>query len=104
GVAAGERIDRRVAELSERLGRKSRAVSGGAVEDNRLVPVGNRLLDPRLDVAARDVDRSGDVPLVPLVALADVHEGWGLVGGEQARGLGGVYLIDLGLDLLQELA
>ena len=36
--------------------------------------IGHELLDPRLEVAARDVDRALDVALLELVLLADVDE------------------------------
>ena len=50
------------------------------------------------------MDRAGDVPLVPLVLLADVEEQRRVVGLEQARAPVGVDLLDLGLDLVQQLA
>src|SRR5213080_747090 len=74
GVAAGERDDVLVAELLERLRREGRAVAGGAVEEDRLGAIGGRLLDARLEVAARDVDRARNPPLGPFVQLADVDD------------------------------
>ena len=48
-------------------------------------------------------ERAGDDPLVPLVLLADVEEKRARLGVEQLARLGGVDLVDLGLDLLEQL-
>ena len=73
-VPAREVDDVDVAELLERLRREGGAGAAGAVDDDARAAVGDGALDARLEVAARYVDRAGDVPLVPLVALADVDE------------------------------
>src|SRR5213078_3891091 len=87
GVTAGERDDVLVAELFERLRGEGRAVAGGAVEENRLGAIGGRLLDARLEVAARDVDRARKSSLGPFVQLARLPD---------------VDLVDLRLDLLEQ--
>ena len=56
------------------MGSKRRAISGGAVEDDRLRLVARLALDARLEMAARDVDRAGDVPGLVLVVLAHVDQ------------------------------
>ena len=104
GVAAGERDDVLVAELLERLRGERGAVAGLAVEDDRLRAVGGGALDARLEVPARHVDRAGEVAFAPLVRLADVDEERRLGGVEELAGAHGVHLLDLGLDLLQQLA
>jgi hypothetical protein len=101
---AGERDDVLVPELLERLGREGRAGARLAVEDDRLSPVGGGALDPGLEVAARDVDRAGEVPLAPLVLLTDVDEERPRSRIEQLASARGVDLADLGLHLLQQLA
>src|SRR5581483_291418 len=58
-VAAGERDDALVAELLERLRRERGARAAGAVDEHRARAVRRDLLDPRLEVAARDVHRAG---------------------------------------------
>src|SRR5207247_1365989 len=55
-------------------------------------------LDPRFEAPARDVDRAGDVPLVPLVVAADVDPRRAV---ELLR-LAGVDLLDLCLRLLEK--
>ena len=60
---AGHRLDVLVAEvLGQRVGGERRAVARGAVEDDALRAVGDRALDARLEVAARDVLGAGQVP------------------------------------------
>src|SRR5204863_3759498 len=76
--------------------------AGGAVEDERLGPVGHGLLDPRLEVSTRDVDGAGDAALVPLVALAHVDEE--RVGAEALVRARPVDLIDLGADVAEDVA
>ena len=90
-----------VAELGERLGREGRPVAGRAVEDDGARAVRRGLLDPRLEVPARNVHGAGDPALLPLVALAHVDEDSALV--HEALGAGGVGLFDLGLDGLEQL-
>ena len=67
------------------------------------VPVGHRLLDAGLEVAARDVNRPRDGALVPLAALPHVDED-GRVGLPKLGRPRGVDLLDLALDLLEQLA
>src|SRR4029077_14806540 len=66
GEAAGERDDVLVAELAKRLRAEHGAVAGRAVDDDRLGVVGRCGFDAGLEIPARDVDRAGDLPLVPL--------------------------------------
>jgi hypothetical protein len=98
GEPAGERDDVLVAELFERLRRERRPVAGLAVEDDRLRPIGCGALDARLEVPARHVHRAGEVPLAPLVLLADVDEERRLERAEELVGARRVHLLDLGLD------
>ena len=72
GEPAVQRADVLVAELEQRLRRERRAVAGGAVDDDRRGLVGHDALDPRLEMAARDVHGAGDVAFLPLVALTHV--------------------------------
>src|ERR1043166_8244648 len=101
-VATGEGGGVLVAELLERLRRESRAAAGGAVEKDRPGVVGSRLLDARLEVAARDVDRAGNTTLRPLVELTDIDDEQPPVVREELTRLGDVDLVDLRLDLLQK--
>ena len=61
------------------------------------VAVRNHALDPRLQVAARDVLGAGEMAGGDLVGLAHVDDRDALV--DQLVDLGGVDLVDLGLDL-----
>jgi hypothetical protein len=72
--AAGERARVGVAQLLQGLRAEDRAVADGAVDHDRSAVIRDESLDPRLEVAARDVQRARDVALVPLVTLADVEE------------------------------
>src|SRR5262249_27094635 len=94
--SAGQVDHVRVPELLERLCRKGRSIAGRAVGDDRPAAVRHGLLDPRFQPAAWDVDGSGNVALVPFLALADVEEdrGLGSVVVELARAPG-VDLVDL---------
>ena len=74
GEAAGERGHVLVAEVLERLRRERGARPAGAVEDDLAGAVGNEALDPRLELAARDVDGAGDDAFLPFLALAHVDE------------------------------
>ena len=67
------------------------------------VPFGGGVLDPRLEVSARDVNRTGDVAFVPLVLLAHVDD-HRLAALDQLARVGNVELRDLGPDLLEQLA
>src|SRR5262249_58340444 len=91
-----------VAELGKGLWGEGRAVSHGAVEQHRGRSVGRRLLDPRLEVAARNVHRARNASLLPLVALAHVDEYRSLV--EQRLRAGRVGFFDLGLDGLEQIS
>jgi hypothetical protein len=64
--------------------------------------VGRSLLDPRLEVAARNVHRAGDASLLPLVALADIDQHGAFV--EQRLRALRVGFFDLGLDGLEQIA
>ena len=72
--AAGERGDVLVAEVLQRLGGERGARAAGAVEDDLTGAVGDEALDPRLELAARNVDGAGDDALLPFLALAYVDE------------------------------
>jgi hypothetical protein len=62
-----------VAELlAQRVGGERGALARGAVEDDALVAILDRALDPRLQVAARHVLGAGDVAGVPLLGVAHV--------------------------------
>jgi len=93
-------VDPRVAELLEGLRGEGGAVAGGAVEDDLRALVGHGCLDPRLEEAAWDVPGGGDVPLLPLVRLADVDPD----GIRELLRRTRIELRDLGLRLLQQLA
>ena len=92
--AAGEGGDVLVAELLQRLRRERRARAAGAVDDELARAVGDEAFDPRLEVAARDVDGAGDDAFLPLLALAHVDEERLALAGAR---LGGADLVDLGL-------
>ena len=66
--------------------------------------VGKRLLGLRLEETARDVDGAGDMPLLPLVEFAYVEQDRRIVALEQTGRRSRVHFVDLGLDLLQEVA
>ena len=74
GEAAREVDDVDVPHLLEHLRRERGARPAGAVHEERTALVRDEALDPLLEPPARYVDRAGDVPLVPLVRLADVDE------------------------------
>src|SRR5664279_4899427 len=80
------------------------ARSAGAVDDDPLCVVGRSGLDPGLEKAAGEMDRAGNVALVPLVRLADVDEERRLGRVEKLAGARGVHLVDLGLDLGEQVA
>src|SRR5919109_396248 len=101
GEAARERNDVLVPELLKRLRRERRAVAGGAIDNDTAGLIRDGALDARLQIAARDVQRAGDVPLVPLVLLADVEDD-GLGGVDQLARLRGVDLGDLAAHLLEQ--
>ena len=64
--------------------------------------IGGRLLDARLEVAARNVDRARNPSLGPFVQLAHVDDEGALRRVEQLARLRDVDLVDLRLDLLQQ--
>src|SRR4029453_13945797 len=103
GEAAGQRRHILVPALFEGFPREGRAIPGGRVHEDLALLVGDDALDPRLEVAARNVDGAGKVALVPLFALAHVDDGEGVLG-EQLLRLRGIDFVDLGLGPLQELA
>ena len=100
--AAGHRLDVLEAELLQRVRGERAALARGAVQDHVLRAVGDRGVDARLEIAARDVLGAGQVARVPLAALADVDEGDALAR-ELADG-GGIDLLDLRLDAAHVLA
>jgi hypothetical protein len=99
--AAGHGLHVRVAEVLQRLGGQGRAGARRAVQDDALGAVGDRALDAGLEEAAGDVRGAGELALGDLVGLADVDDGDALV--EEAVDVGGIDLVDLALDLLDEL-
>ena len=101
GEPAGHRGDVVVAELGERLRGERRAGTGGAVDDDLARPVGDDGLDARLEIAARDVHRAGEVTLLPLVLLAHVEEQRPVELAEASENLRRGDLVDLVLDLGQ---
>src|SRR5438045_150978 len=70
----GERGDVLVTELLERLRREGGSIAGCAVDDDLPAAVRRCLLDPRLQPAAGDVLRAGEMSLVPFLPLTDVQE------------------------------
>ena len=102
--AAREVDDVRVSEVLEHLRGEGRARAGRAVDDQRASLVGHQAFDPLLEAATTRVDRTRDVPLVPLVGLADVHEERPVQRLEALLRLDGGDLVDLALDLRQQLA
>ena len=88
-------------QLGQRVRGERGALTGGAVEDDRLVAVGHRGVDPGLEVPARHVDRARDVAAVPLLGLAHVDQRDPVP--EVLGDLGGVDLADLLLDLPDDL-
>src|SRR5512133_3846861 len=53
-------------------------------------------------MSARDVDGAGDAALLPLLALADVHEQRCVIVFQQLLGAAGVHLFDRSLGFLQQ--
>ena len=102
--AAGQRDDVLVPELLERPSCERRAVAGGAVRDDRPGAVGDRLLDPRFEPAARKVDGAGDMALVPLLTLADIEENGRIGVIVQLASAFGIDLFDLLPGLLEKVA
>ena len=100
--AAGHRLDVLVAEvLDQRPRGPRRAVAGGAVQDDVLGAVGDRALDPRLEIALRDVLRAGDVAGGPLLGLAHVDHDRAVV--QLLAHLARIDFIDPALDLAKNL-
>ena len=100
---AGHRLHVLVAEqVLERVRGERGALAGGAVEDDLLRAVGaDDALDARLQIPARDVLGAGDVPGVPLLALAHVDQDDPVA--QVLAHLGRVDLLDLALDLADDL-
>ena len=76
----------------------------------RLLAVGDRLLDAGLQMAARNVHRAGDVPLLELLLLADVEDHGRVVRAavgarvlEHLVDLRGIDLLDPGAGVLDQL-
>src|SRR5207248_5709873 len=101
---AGERGDVLVAELVQRLRAEDGTAPDGAIDDDRLRVIGGDRFDARLEEAAGDVNGTGDLPLVPLVLLADVDEERRVGGFEKLTGAGPVHLVDLAAHLLKQVA
>ena len=102
--AAGQRGGVVVAELAERLGREGRPRADRAVRDDLARLVRHERLDPRLEVAAGNVDRAGQVTLLPLVLLAHVDEERTVGVVEAREHVRGGDLVDLVLDLGEQLS
>src|SRR6185312_7979178 len=102
--AACERDDVLVAQLLQGSCGKGRPVPGSAVGDDLPSTVGNRLLDPRFEPAARKMDGRRDVALVPFLALSDIQEDRRLGVVVQLARASGVDLVDLLSGLLEEIA
>ena len=101
--AAGHRLDVLVAEvLDQRPRRPRRAVARGAVEDDVLGVIGDRAVDPRLEIALRDVVRTGDVAGAPLLRLAHVDDHRAVV--QLLPHLARIDFIDPALDLAKNLS
>ena len=79
----------------------------GAVEHDPLVALRDHALDARFEIAARNVQGTGDVALVPFVLLAHVDDhqllGSVAVARLQLVDLGGIDLLDLRANLLDVL-
>ena len=101
---AGEVHDLVVAHIRQRLGGERGAGTDGAVDDEGASPVRHETFDARLETPARDVDRAGDMPLLPLVGLPHVDEERGLGVGVQLVRLDRGDLLDLLLHLREQLA
>src|SRR5215207_4704876 len=100
--AARHRPDVRVSEeIGQRVRGERRALAGGAVEDDGRVAVADGAVDPGLEVPPRHVHGAGDVPAIPLLRLAHVHEGDAVA--EVLGDLGRIDLLDLLLDLPDDL-
>ena len=76
-VPAGHRLHVRVAKLLEGAGGEQRAHPACAVQGDRRITFGDRILDAGLDESLAQVHRAGDVALVELAAFANVDEGAG---------------------------
>ena len=88
-------------QLAERVRGERGALAGGAVEDDVGVAIGSSGLDPRLQVAARDVLGAGEVTAVPLQLVAHVDQDDPVA--EVLGDLGGVDFLDLLLYLPDDL-
>src|SRR4029077_9539398 len=98
----GHRHDVAVAQLLQGASGERAAHPAGAVDDDRRRLVEQPALDLRLQVAAGDVHRAGDGPLLVLVRLADVEDQRAPI--DLGGSTGGVDLGDLGLGGGEEVA
>jgi hypothetical protein len=73
-ASAGERADVGVTHLLHRVGGEGRAISARAVDDDLGIARDDRF-DLRLEIAARDVHRVGNLAEVDLLLVADVEKG-----------------------------
>ncbi len=95
---AAHRFDVLVAEIVDQGPRRiRRALSGRAVQDHVLRAIGDRALDPGLEIAARHVLGSGNVAGGELLSLADVDDRRPVV--HLGMHVGRVDLVDPVLDL-----
>src|SRR6202043_2603332 len=79
-VPARHRGDVGVPELLESARGERRARAAGAIQGDRRVALGDRVLDAGLDEPLAQMPGAGDVALVEFAALADVDEGAGARG------------------------
>ncbi len=100
--AAGQGDHLPVAQVLQRLGGEGGAGAAGAVEDDRVGAVADRVFDAGFEETAGDDGGAGDDALRDLVGFADV-DGAGALS-EQAAGGEGVDLGDLGLGPVEEVA
>src|SRR5204862_8093647 len=90
-------------ELAKRANGESGPIADGAVQEHRRAVVRDRLLDPRFERPAGNVDRLGQMSLVPLAPLSHVTDCNASVAHQLMR-LCGRDLVDLVLYALQQLA
>jgi hypothetical protein len=73
-VTAGHRYNVGVAHVLKTLRRKRRANSSGAVDHDRRLSLRDGLFDADFEEPSGQENRAGQVPLIPLVLLADVEQ------------------------------
>ena len=100
---ASEVDDALVAELAQGLRSERGAGARRAVDDERPRLVGDEALDALLEPAAARVQGARDVPLLPLVRLADVDEERRVGAAEELVRVDGGDLVDLGAHAPEEL-